>query len=481
MSMHQHHIASLPENIVWGHLPHRDSKPVLRIASGDTVVFDTISHEGLVEDQGRDPVAFFSRYGVPRNKILDEVIAIAASELSHSFDNDGPHTLIGPVHIEGAQPGDVLKIEVLTLEPRVLYGIIANRHHKGSLPGEFPEHTVRQPDANPGEPEKYGSTFVFASIEKTGLSWRGKITAGEWELTFPLTLFLGTMGVTPDADEAWNSIPPTRVGGNIDINELGAGATLYLPVEVAGALFYTGDPHFAQGDGEVSLTALEGSLRATLRLTVLSKNSADIPSVYGDTADALFAETETHWIVAGLHSDLNEAVKTAVRAAVGFLSRQFGIDRRTVYAYLSAAADFELSQVVDRNKGVHALIRKADFHQFTTTRLAAGECDLPLTNIDDVWYVSASAVCVALHLPYEKTAEGTIAVSTSAGLAVMKPDSNTYRLGSDAIRLCAAPVMGEAGLLLPVSAVHTLLGAPITWSTVGRSIHGRVTLPDTAH
>lgn len=90
-------------------------------------------------------------------------------------------------------------------------------------------------------------------------------------MQFPLNPFLGIMGVTPNTDEHYSSVPPTRVGGNIDINELGVGSTLYLPVEVPGAGFYTGDPHFVQGDGEVALTALEASLRGTVRLTVLKK------------------------------------------------------------------------------------------------------------------------------------------------------------------------------------------------------------------
>lgn len=473
-----HYINSMPEHIAWGRLPCRDCEPVLRVASGDTVVLDTISHEGLIEDQGRDPVAFFSRYGIQREDVLPEAIALAASDLPHSFDEDGPHALIGPIHIEGARPGDVLKVEIFALAPRVLYGVIANRHGRGTLPEEFPEGTLRRDGAAAEEPERYGSQFVCVPVEKSGQGWRGKIAAAGREVTFPLNPFLGSMGVAPDDAERWNSIPPTRVGGNIDINELGAGATLYLPVEVAGALFYAGDPHFAQGDGEVCLTALEGSLRATVRLTVLPAGDERVPAVSGGTVRTPLAETETHWITAGFHQDLDEALRMAVREAVAFLSGQFGIERRIAYAYLSAAADFEVSQAVDRNKGVHSLIRKADFRHFFSMHIAVGDQTLPATFLDGAAYVSARAVCNALRLPYDETDEGVLAVTTPFGAIDMRIDSNKYVVNGITVRLPVAPVAKKDETLLPVQAVHKCLGIPVTWATEGGRITGYPTLPN---
>jgi acetamidase/formamidase len=191
--------------------------------------------------------------------------------------------------------------------------------------------------------------------------------AGQGQATFPLAPFMGIMGVAIDTDEKVNSIPPTTAGGNLDINELGVGATLYLPVQVPGALFFTGDPHFAQGDGEVALTAMEASLRATFRLTVIKPGGAapDIAFSYP------FAETSDYWLpiglsdpdgpVGGQHTSLDDAMKTAVRNALAFLNEELGMAKAVAYAYLSAAADFEVSQVVDRTTGIHALIRKADF------------------------------------------------------------------------------------------------------------------------
>jgi acetamidase/formamidase len=140
---------------------------------------------------------------------------------------------------------------------------------------------------------------------------------------------------------------------------LTAGATLYLPVQVPGAKLFVADPHFAQGNGEVSLTAVEGSLRATMRITLLKRGTPDYP--FAKTLTGPFAETSEYWIPIGLDPDLNEAMKKAVRNAVDYLSENRQMTRAAALAYLSAATNFEVSQVVDKTKGVHGLIRKRDF------------------------------------------------------------------------------------------------------------------------
>lgn len=137
------------------------------------------------------------------------------------------------------------------------------------------------------------------------------------------------------------------------------GAVLYLPIQVDGALFYAADPHFVQGDGEVALTALEGSLRSTFRLTVLKAGDPALPMK--TPMKNPFAETKGYWIPIGLNEDLDEAMKDATRQAVAFLEHIYGMDGATALAYLSAGADFQVTQVVDRVKGVNGMIRKADF------------------------------------------------------------------------------------------------------------------------
>lgn len=354
------YVPSTPETVRWGFLPNRDAEPVLTVASGAVVTFDTVSHEGILEDQGRDPVKYFGGHGVPPEAVLEDAKSIAGSSIVHDFVGDGPHVVTGPVAIEGARPGDVLKIETLSLEPRVPYGVISNRHGKGALPGEFPENDGPQPGASPEQPQLYGNVSVFTPVEEIDGKLFGVLQNQSGEpIRFPIRPFMGILGVAPDTSERVNSIPPATYGGNLDISELGVGSTLYLPVQVPGALFYTGDPHFAQGDGEVALTALEAPLRATFRVTVLPAGSPEVPG--GSPFTSPFAETADHWIAIGLDADLDEAMKVAVRQSIRFLSESLDMDRAQAYAYLSAAADFEVSQVVDRTKGVHALIRKKDF------------------------------------------------------------------------------------------------------------------------
>jgi LPXTG-motif cell wall-anchored protein len=356
----EYYVPSSVDNIHWGDLPNRESQAVESIQSGETVTFDTVSHEGILEDQGRDPVEYFSQHGIEEDQVLEEAKEITASNIEHDFEDHGPHVVTGPVEVEGAQPGDVLKVEVMSLTPRVPYGVISNRHYKGALPDEFPENEGPEEGASAENPELYNNVSTFTPIEQRNGEWMAEIP-GE-DVYFPIDPFMGLMGVASDTDEYVNSVPPSETGGNIDINELGVGSTLYLPVEVAGAMFYTGDPHFAQGDGEVALTALEGSLRGTFRLTVLEDGEESIPGE-NDAFDQPFGETDDYWIPIGLDEDLDEAMKESTRESIDFLSEELGMDRAKAYAYLSAATDYEVSQVVDKTKGIHALIQKAHFDE----------------------------------------------------------------------------------------------------------------------
>lgn len=354
------YVPATPDTIRWGYLPDNAAKPIVTVKSGTTVTFDTISHEGLLEDQGRDPVKYFGSFGMKSDQVLKDAQAIATSSLVHDFAKDGPHIVMGPVAIEGAQPGDVLKIEMVSFIPRVPYGVISNRHGKGALPGEFPENKGPQPGAGTSATELYNNVSKFVPIKEIGGKWYGILPGAQGkEIHMPVAPFMGTMGVAPNVSGKPNSIPPGDYGGNLDIHYLTAGATLYLPVQVPGAMFFIADPHFMQGNGEVALTAVEGSLRSTLRFTVLKAGDAAIPG-NGKLAGP-FAETADYWIPIGLDPDLNEAMKKATREAIRFLSEKMGMDRATAFAYLSAATDFEVSQVVDRTKGVHGLIRKKDF------------------------------------------------------------------------------------------------------------------------
>lgn len=356
------YVPSTLSTIQWGYLPNANSQPVLRVPSGATVVFDTLSHEGLLEDQGRDALKYFASKGVPAKMVLKDAMTITRSSLPHDFSKDGPHIVTGPVAIDGAQPGDVLKVEILAVTPRVPYGVISNRHGKGALPGEMPEGLPPESDASAAHPEKYHNVSVFTPIRKDKRGhWVGvlKNQHGE-EVTFPTAPFMGVMGVAAATEQPVHSVPPGVYGGNMDVKDLGVGTVVYMPVFVEGANFYTGDPHMVQANGEVALTALEHSMRATFRFTLLKQGDPRIPSASG-SLEKPFGETKDYWIAIGLNPDLDEAMKDAVREALRFLTEKLGMDRAVAYAYLSAATDFNVSQVVDRTKGIHALIRKRDF------------------------------------------------------------------------------------------------------------------------
>jgi len=362
------YVPSTLSTIKWGYLPNQLDAPVLQVPSGAMVVFDTVSHEGLLEDQGRNALKYFSSKGVAPNMVLNDAIAITRSSLPHDFIKDGPHIVTGPIAIQGAQPGDVLKVEILAVTPRVPYGVISNRHGKGALPGEMPEGPPPESDASAAQPEKFHNVSVFTPIRKDKHGrWIGvmKNMQGK-EVTFATAPFMGVMGVAAATDQPVHSVPPGVYGGNMDVKDLGAGTTVYLPVFVEGANFYTGDPHMVQANGEVALTALEHSMRATFRFTLLKQGDPRIPSASG-SLEKPFGETRDYWIAIGLNPDLDEAMKDAVREALRFLTEKLGMDRAVAYAYLSAATDFNVSQVVDRTKGIHALIRKRDFSKIKKT------------------------------------------------------------------------------------------------------------------
>ena len=348
------YLPSTPDEVLWGRLPCAADEPVLRVDPGADLTIDTLSHEGILEDQGREPERFFAPYDVP---VLTDAIDLAASDHPHTQAADGPHVVSRPIAVTGARPGDLLAVTITGTVPRVPYGVVSNRHAKGALPGEYPLDDMPLFSA-------------FASLDDDGQTVRmglqpGPVGPDDPVVRFPAAPFPGILGVAVPGDARPHSTPPGPHGGNLDIRLLTTGATLYLPVLVPDALFYIGDPHFAQGDGEVALTAVEASLRVGVRLDVVPASEA--VARFGELAGPL-AETSEHLVPTGLDEDLDVAVQECVRAAVSLLVARYGMHPSMAYAYLSAATDFDISQVVDVVKGVHARIRKADFAHLAQPR-----------------------------------------------------------------------------------------------------------------
>ncbi|MDS0294608.1 acetamidase/formamidase family protein [Halogeometricum luteum] len=319
-------VESTPENVVWGAIDPT-KEPVQRVSSGSTVRIETISHEGILEDQP-DPEEFFTNRGIPESEILEDQVRVH-DEVPH--DGAGPHVVTGPVYVEGAEPGDVLEVEVLDIEFRVPYGANTFRQGKGGLPSEFTWND---------------SEVIEFDIE------RGVALLGD-DIEIPLTPFQGIMAVGPSPTTGRvNSVPPGPFGGNIDIQGTGTGTTLYFPVFTEGALFFTGDGHALQGNGEVDLTALETSLTSTFRFT-LHKDAEQM--------DWPVAETDEDVLVMGIDEDLDQAMEQALREAISVLVHQKGMTPTEAYRLCSLAADFNVSQIVDINKGIHGKIPKGVF------------------------------------------------------------------------------------------------------------------------
>ncbi|MGI5219427.1 acetamidase/formamidase family protein [Nocardia sp. CA-290969] len=343
-----------PGEVLWGRLPGRTDTAVATIAPGSRVVIDTISHEGMLEDQGSDPLRYFGNHGVTHTEVLEDTIAVAARR-RHEPDA-GPHIVTGPIAIDGARPGDLLAVRIDDLTMRAPYGVVSTRHGHGVLAGR------------PGFDGDYGQ---FCGVHAREDRWFGVLpldpTGRAGNAVFPLAPFLGIIGVATDTGTRVNSVPPGPHGGNIDIKLLTVGATLFLPVQVPDALLYIGDPHFAQGDGEVALTAFEAPLRATLTVDVIP--ASDVAGGFGSRVGP-FAAAHGLLIPTGMHADLNTALELCVGHAVDLVTELFEADRRQAYLYLSAAADFTISQAVDQVRGVHGAVRRSDFGAGADTQFA---------------------------------------------------------------------------------------------------------------
>ena len=326
-----------PVALAWGYLPNRDSEPVMSVKSGDVVTIEQISHEGILPDQG-NPYDFFASRDIPQGEILaDQLMVFEEMEQL----GEGPHVVTGPVAVEGAEPGDWLEVRCLQIDPRVHYGVNSARHGRGSLPEEYPL----------GGKDYYGNLVRFDLDRQVGLFPAGN------GIEVPLKPFMGIVGVAPDTSEMVNSVPPDNFGGNIDVKHLmTAGSTAFYPVQVPGALLYTSDGHAAQGNGEVSLTAIETSQTPTFQVILHKKDhlrQERLPLLTNP-----WGETEEAWIVLGIDEDLDEAMKEAVRETISFLTQTRDLSEEDAYSLASIGIDYEVSQVVNINKGVHAMIHK---------------------------------------------------------------------------------------------------------------------------
>ena len=313
-----HRLEATPATVAYGYY-WSEAKPALRIASGDIIDVDTLltnSPTGL------------ARAGVPDDKIQASLKAIV-TEVTGDRRGPGGHILTGPVYVEGAEPGDVLEVKILSIDFPIDYGY-------NGCSGFIPENCDRSQ-----------SMKVMAIDRKTMTS---EYAPG---IVIPLRPFFGSMGVAPAPELGRvSSNPPGRHAGNLDNKELVAGTTLYIPVFVPGALFEVGDGHAAQGDGEVDQTAVETSLRGRLQLTVRKNMRLVWPR----------AETATDFISMAADADLTTATTLAIQEMVDFLVSSKGLSRHQAYQLVSIAGNVAITQLVDRpTLGVHVKMPKNIF------------------------------------------------------------------------------------------------------------------------
>jgi acetamidase/formamidase len=313
-----HRLEATPLTVVYGYY-WSEAKPALRIDSGDIIDVDTLL---------TNTPAGLAKGGVPDSKIQASLKAIV-DEVTGDRKGPGGHILTGPVYVEGAEPGDVLEVKILSILLSIDYGY-------NGCKGFLPENC--EPD----------TPIKILNLDRNRMT--AEFSPG---IVLPLHPFFGSMGVAPAPELGRvSSNPPGRHAGNLDNRELVAGTTLYIPIFARGALFEIGDGHAAQGDGEVDQTAIETSLRGRLQLTVRKDMKLTWPR----------AETATDYISMATDPDLTVATKAAIQEMIDFVAAQRKLTKHQAYQLVSLAGNVAVTQLVDKpNYGVHVRMPKSIF------------------------------------------------------------------------------------------------------------------------
>jgi len=306
-----------PKTVTWGYYS-ATAAPVLRIHSGDTVEIQTL----LTSSPTRLAAA-----GVPADQIEQSL-----REIFDQVKDRGPggHILTGPVYVEGAQAGDVLEVRIEAIRLAIPYAYNGFAPGRGFLPDDYP----------------------YGRIKIIPLDARRMVAHFAPGIDIPLHPFFGSMGdAPPEAAGRVSSGPPWMHAGNLDNKWLVAGTTLYIPVNAAGALFWAGDGHAGQGDGEVDITAMETSLIGTFQLI----DRKDMHLLWPR------AETPDYYITMGINADMTKAAEMAVHHMIDLLMQEKHLSRDDAYMLSSVAGDLHISEVVDGNDVVSMMMPKAIF------------------------------------------------------------------------------------------------------------------------
>jgi acetamidase/formamidase len=301
-----HVLPATLETTQWGWFDNAQP-PVLRVKSGDTIVLETMMHS--------------------HNQIVPGTTIEQIKKSRTDFPGRGPHTLTGPIYIEEAQPGDVLKVTLNKIVPRAY----ATNFNVPGLFGQFPN--VYQD----GQVK-----YLYLDLEKMQTEFLPGVI-------IPLKPFPGTLGVARKEPGRYSSVPPGEFAGNMDIRDFVVGTSLYVPVHVPGALLWTGDSHAGQGNGEVNLTAIETAYKElNITVEVIKGKPLDFPRI----------ETPKSWITMGFDADLNKAWDQAKAQTIKFIAEDRKISPEQAAKLMSTESDCRVSQVVNIKKGIHCLTPK---------------------------------------------------------------------------------------------------------------------------
>ncbi len=308
--MSNHRLEPGPDTVHWGFFDARLS-PHFAIDSGERLTISSVS--GTPEMMPKPPLRIPPALTGIHEKVTRKMVP--------------GHICTGPVAVNGAKAGQVLQVDIEAIDVLYDWGYSAVRPLAGALPHDFSENRV-----------------FHTVLDRARRTWRLP-----WGQEVPLAPFFGVMGVAPPA--SWgviSTLPPRQNGGNLDNKELVAGTTLYLPIFVEGALFSVGDGHGVQGDGEVSINAVETGLTGTFRLTLRDDMRLEWPT----------AETPTHMLTMAFDPDLDDCTVIALRQMLDLICARAGLDRYQAYTLASLAADLRVTQVVNGNKGIHVMLDK---------------------------------------------------------------------------------------------------------------------------
>jgi acetamidase/formamidase len=303
-----HLLPATMETTQWGWF-NNAQPPVLHVNSGDTIIFETMMHS--------------------HNQVVPGVTIEQIKKLRTDFPGRGPHTLTGPVYIEGAEPGMVLKVKINKIVPRAYATNFNVPGMFGEFPDRFPEGQVK---------------YFYLDLER-------KVAEFAPGIEIPLRPFPGTTGVARAEPGQYSSVPPGRYAGNIDVRDFVEGTALYVPIFVKGALLWTGDSHAAQGNGEINLTALETAYKEmNVTVEVIKDMKLEWPRI----------ETPDSWITLGIDKDLNVALDNLKAETAKYLMESRKIGKDAAEKQMMASWDCRVSQVVDVNKGLHCFTPKTD-------------------------------------------------------------------------------------------------------------------------